>query len=392
MSGEKTIKAKNIMYEQQMEHLPTKDIDTLVSVIEKKLNYKKYALIIHDKDHDEKGNLVKPHVQAMISLENNCSLNSVANKLGDKPQQLTAWRGDSNNGYAYLIHATTDAQNKYQYDPKDVIASKGFDYVAEMEKISAQIKAKKKAKATNNIDGLLDSLYVGAITKKEVEEMLSGSQYAKAKRQIEDVWAKYLIKKAEEWRKAMKEQNKNVQVIWIDGTAGVGKTSLAKECARKHGDEYFISGSSKDVFQNYAGQHIAIIDEFRPHTIPYHDLLRITDPFGMEDEVNAPSRFRDKAIACEVIIITSPYSAFDFYMESFRGQDPKQIIDSFEQLNRRIALNIHMDSDYIFARKFNPTFKQYDVIKGTKKKNPYSSKKRPAPSVNAVALYDEMLG
>ena len=392
MSEEKTIKAKNIMYEQQLKYLPTKDVDTLISVIEKKFNYKKYAVIIHDKDVDEKGNLVEPHVQAMLSLENNCSLKNVAKKLGDKPQQLTAWRGDSNNGYAYLIHATTDAQNKYQYDPKDVIASKGFDYVAEMEKISAQIKAKKKAKANNNIDGLLDSLYVGAITKKEVEEMLSGSQYAKAKRQIEDVWAKYLIKKAEEWRKTMKEQNKNVQVVWIDGTAGVGKTSLAKECARKHGDEYFISGSSKDVFQNYAGQHIAIIDEFRPHTIPYHDLLRITDPFGMEDEVNAPSRFRDKAIACEVIIITSPYSAFDFYTESFRGQDPKQIIDSFEQLNRRIALNIHMDKDYIYATKFDPASKLYNVIKGTKKKNPYSSKKRPSPSVNAVALYDEMLG
>ena len=79
-------------------------------------------------------------------------------------------------------------------------------------------------------------------------------------------------------------------------------------------------------------------------------------------------------------------------MESFRGQDPKQVIDSFEQLNRRISLNIHMDSDCIFAMKFDPVNKQYDVIKGTKKKNPYSSKKRPAPSVNAVALYDEMLG
>ena len=378
-----------MMYEQQIVHLPTKDVDNLVKTIEEKLGCKKYAVIVHDKDMDDKGNLVKEHIQSMLSFENARSINRIAKLLGDKPQQITMWEGNADNGYAYLIHATTNAQSKYQYDPHSVRAN--FDYVAEMERISAEIKAKQKAKGTN-IDLLLDSLYLGAISKKELEERLTGSQYAKAKKHIDDVWAKYLQKKAEEWRKTMKEQNKNVQVIWIDGTAGVGKTSLAKECARKHGDEYFISGSSKDVFQNYAGQHIAIIDEFRPHTIPYHDLLRITDPFGMEDEVNAPSRFRDKAIACEVIIITSPYSAFDFYKESFRGQDPKQIIDSFEQLNRRIALNIHMDKDSIYAMEFDPASKLYNVIKGTKKKNPYSSKKRPAPSVNAVALYDEMLG
>ena len=378
-----------MMYEQQIVHLPTKDVDNLVKTIEEKLGCKKYAVIVHDKDMDDKGNLVKEHIQSMLSFENARSINRIAKLLGDKPQQITMWEGNADNGYAYLIHATTNAQSKYQYDPHSVRAN--FDYVAEMERISAEIKAKQKAKGTN-IDLLLDSLYLGAISKKELEERLTGSQYAKAKKHIDDVWAKYLQKKAEEWRKTMKEQKKNVQVIWIDGTAGVGKTSLAKECARKHGDEYFISGSSKDVFQNYAGQHIAIIDEFRPHTIPYHDLLRITDPFGMEDEVNAPSRFRDKAIACEVIIITSPYSAFDFYKESFRGQDPKQIIDSFEQLNRRIALNIHMDKDSIYAMEFDPASKLYNVIKGTKKKNPYSSKKRPTPSVNAVALYDEMLG
>lgn len=390
MSEEKTIKAKNIMYEQQLKYLPTKDMDTFVSVIEKKLNFKKYAVIIHDKDVDAKGNLVEPHVHAMISLKNNCSLNSIAKKLGDKPQQLTAWRGDSTNGYAYLIHATTEAQSKYQYDPKDVRASKGFDYVAEMKRISAEIKEKHKVKATN-IDGLLDSLYVGAITKKDLEERLTGSQYGKLKRQIEDVWNKYLQKSAEKWRKEMISQNKYVKVIWIDGIAGVGKTSLAKKYAKESGQEYFVSGSSKDIFQDYAGQHVAILDELRPNIMPYHDLLRITDPYGIEDGANAPSRYHDKAIACEVFIITSPYSPFDFYKECFRGQDPHTIVDSFEQLNRRIMLNISMDKDYIYAMEFDPASKLYDVIKGTKKKNPYSSKKRPAPSVNAVALYDEML-
>ncbi len=393
MSETKIIKCKNMMYEQQLKYLPTKNVDNLINTIEKTLNYKKCAVIIHDKDVDEKGNLIEPHVHAMISLENNCSIRSVAKKLGDKPQQITAWRGDSNNGYAYLIHATADAQSKYQYDPKDVRASKGFNYVEEMKKITAEIKEKQKQRQnSNDIDTLLDALYMGAITKKELEEKLTGSQYGKSRRQIEDVWAKHLQRKAEEWRKEMINQNKYVKVIWISGFAGVGKTSLAKDYAKKSGQEYFVSGSSRDIFQNYAGEHIMIIDEFRPHTIEYHDLLKITDPYGIENEVMAPSRYADKAIACELIIITSPYSPFDFYKESFRGQDPNKIVDSFEQLNRRISLYINMDNDYICGMKFDKVNKEYDIIKGTVKNNTYSSKKRPAPAINEIQLYDEMIG
>lgn len=390
MSENKTIKCHNMMYEQQLRHLPTKDIDNFVATVEKKLNYKKYAVIIHDKDIDKNGNLVEPHIQAMLSFDNARSINHVAKLLGDKPQQITAWRGDSNNGYAYLIHATTDAQNKHQYDPKEVRASKGFDYVKEMEKISAEIIAKRNTKRTN-IDSLLDSLYVGAITKKDLEDRLTGSQYGKVKRQIEDVWSKYLQKRADEWRQEMISQNKHVKVIWIDGNSGTGKTSLAKDIAKKFEQEYFLSGSSKDYFQNYAGEHIVILDEFRSNTIPYADLLKLLDPFGIEKAVNAPSRYYDKAIACEVFIITSPYTPYEFYEECFKGQNLKKCIDSFEQLNRRISLNIRMDENHIYAMKFNLLNNEYEAIKGTKKKNPYSSKKRPAPSVNGVALYDNIL-
>lgn len=134
-----------------------------------------------------------------------------------------------------------------------------------------------------------------------------------------------------------------------------------------------------------------ILDEFRPHIIAYHDLLKITDPFGIENEVMAPSRYNDKALACELIIITSPYSPFEFYKESFKGQDPKQIVDSFEQLNRRITLYIMMDEDYIYGMKFDRVNMKYEVIKGTKRQNNFSSKKRPATSVNAVELYNSMV-
>ena len=53
------------------------------------------------------------------------------------------------------------------------------------------------------IDNLLDLLYTGDISKKEIEQRLSGSQYAKAKQKIETVYLKRLENQAELWRKEM---------------------------------------------------------------------------------------------------------------------------------------------------------------------------------------------
>lgn len=67
----------------------------------------------------------------------------------------------------------------------------------------------------------------------------------------------------------MAEEGKRVQVIWIYGPAGTGRTWLAKEYAAKANQPFYISGSSRDIFQTYAGEHTLIMDEFRPYTIQY---------------------------------------------------------------------------------------------------------------------------
>lgn len=380
---------KNMMYEQQLKYLPTQSIDNLVDCIENKLKPKKYAVILHDKDVNDKGQPIEPHAHAMMSFENAHSLASVAKQLGDKPQYVEAWKGNSNNGYSYLTHRTAESKDKFQYSFSDVVAN--FDYHTFMQKISAEISRNN----STSVKLLLDLLYNGNIEKSELEKRLTGSQYGRYKSQIENVYAKRLQNQAEQFRKEMIEQGRQVKVIFIYGDSGVGKTSLAKKYAEKANQEYFVTGSSRDLFQNYKGEHTLIMDELRPDVIPYADLLRILDPF--ENNKMLPSRYADKALACDLIIITTPYNPLEFYQEIFG--DPSCIpharrkiaTDSVEQLLRRLLLVIEMNEYWIHAVEYNRKTGTFDYIQNASRKNTYSSPNRQSANViNSADLFNEM--
>lgn len=381
----KSAKAKNMMYTQQLEHLPTENIENLISVLET-TEPKKYALIVHDKDKNEQGEPVEPHVHVMISYDNARSLNNIAKILKDEPQYVEKWNGKSENGYSYLIHATTDSITKYQYSVSDVIAN--FNYQQEVKRITEEVEKSRQLKSSSL---LLDALYNGEITKEELEKKLVGSQYGKLKRQIEDVWSKHLQFKAKEWREEMKKSGKPIEVIWISGKAGTGKTSLAKAYAEKLDRPYFITGSSRDIFQNYSGEHTMIIDEFRAGMIQYSDLLRILDPFGTQ--VMAPSRYSDKPLTCDLIIITSPYNPVEFYHKVFKEEsEDGNSIDSKEQLLRRIKLTIEIDDLHIKAVEYDSKHGEYGAINDTIKDNIYSGKNRTEENTNNTPkdLYDSI--
>lgn len=227
MSNTRPLRAKNMMYEQQLQYLPAQTVDKLIDLIQNKLKPKKYAVILHEKDTDDNGKPKAPHVHAMMSFDNARSLASVAKLLGDKPQYVEVWSGNSNNGYAYLTHRTDKAKGKYQYNPEDVIAN--FDYSQELIKIAQEATSKKQSA---NIKILLDALLDGSITKPELEKQLTGSQYGRYANQIEKVWAKRLEIQAEQWRRQMQEQGKQIRVIWIYGY--MDRPAQARQPLQRH--------------------------------------------------------------------------------------------------------------------------------------------------------------
>lgn len=373
-------KLRSMMYEQQLKHLPCAP-DELRDRVDA-LGAKRYAGITHDKDITDSGKPAEDHVHVMLEFQNPRSLNAVAKALGDKPQQLAKWENGVENGFSYLCHRTTKARSKYQYDPAQVWAN--FDYPALLAKTEKQVvKASKHAP----VRLLLDDLREGRLSKGEVIAQMSGADYARAKRQIEDVHALWLKEEAERWRKEMAEKGAKVETIWLFGESGTGKTNFARYLAEEKGGSYFVSGSTRDVFQGYQGQHTIILDELRPDSLPYADLLRITDPNSIGYEVMAPSRYSDKPIAADLVIITTPFEPLTFYRAQVGAGDRRT--DMFDQMARRLSMVVKMDMDRMELHGFCGGY-GYLPIKGAAKSNPYSMLANPQTYADPIGLFDSL--
>ena len=98
-----------------------------------------------------------------------------------------------------------------------------------------------------------------------------------------------------------------------------------------HPNNFFISGSQRDHFQEYKGQEFIVINDLRPNDYEYGQLLTLLDPW--EISKIAPARFKDKRLNARAIFITTPYDALNFYHEC---NIANEAIDSFDQLKRRI--------------------------------------------------------
>ena len=387
------IKCKNMMYAQKWSHRPSgiESAQDLVDRIETRLHPVRYAVIVHDKDVDKDGDIKETDIHAMMCFKNARYLDAVAKKIGDKAQYIEKWDGDANNGFSYLLHRTNDARKKgkHQYDPGDAKAN--FDFAELMQTLESNLVQAEANTGSGGykIDELLNAMYLGIMTKEEAEKHMTGAQYGRYRRQVEEVWAKRLRNLAAEWREEMKEQGKQVTVIWLYGEAGTGKTRLAREIATKRNQPYYISGSSRDVFQAYSGEHTIILDELRPKVMEYQDILRIMDPFGLTDGVMAPSRYVDKPLAVDLIIITTPYSPWLFYRVLFPERSGQT--DRFDQLERRITATIYMQQSSIDLVSFDAITESYIPDAAVSRPNPYSQQSRPTSTGNAADVFHQIL-
>lgn len=128
---------------------------------------------------------------------------------------------------------------------------------------------------------------------------------------------------------------RDVKTFFHFGESGSGKTYMYVQLCEKYGADnvYLLTDYGKGGFDNYNGQPILCMDEFRGQ-IPFSQLMNLLDGY----RVQIPCRYSNGyALWIEVHIFTvlPPEMIYKTMVEENRG------IDTYEQLKRRIDFVVY---------------------------------------------------
>ena len=135
------------------------------------------------------------------------------------------------------------------------------------------------------------------------------------------------------------EPDRKIDVMFIYGKTGTGKTYYAKKFAKAKGYDVCVSSSMNDSFQDYLGQKCMILDDLRDTAFEFADLLKILDN---NTNSSVKSRFSNKVFNGELIIITSSVPLSFWYRELQYNKN-----DSLMQLYRRITCYVEITPNFV---------------------------------------------
>ena len=358
--GKKTPKrSRSLMYVQQIQHLPShfKNRQDIENHLNKHFTDAEWAYILHDKDFktkevngqyeyelDANGDKIplEPHIHIAFHFTNPRMPTGVAGLMGEpkedngKTVEVFDTRWGKNNMFAYLIHATDKARQelKHEYDISEVMAN--FDYTAFMSRVKNTADANKleiddvQARIISGELILKDFFRDGKLGSAQVASLFYTNHKMKIDRAIDTRYKLQMSSKGDA----------DLEIIYIQGEAGSGKTTIAKEYAeRKYGD-YFMTGSSNDAVQDYMGEPVAIFDDARPSDFSASDWLKLLDPYNNKSTVT--SRYYNKylAVKCIILTTTTPFHEFFVYAKNKAGVD-----EPISQFMRRFSMVLEVRSE-----------------------------------------------
>ena len=368
------MQVRNIEYCCQLDKLkmPVKDLIERIKTMESYI--KEYALIIHDRDiYVEKniqeyrnrnngdeppfdiGDLKPPHIHAMFRFKDSTPLEHFAKALGDERlNNYQKFKRGYKNAFLYLTH--TNDLDKTQYNNDEVISS--FDYATFKHNVLTHKTKNEIMKDNENM--IYDFIMQGKIKRYNYTDYIDDDFYRRNKRKIDDTF-KYRQDKLK--RESKGERNMNV--IYISGGAGVGKTTFAKNYCNDNNLSFYVSSSGKDILDGYGGEDVIILDDIRSDSFGLNDLFKLLD--NNTDSLVA-SRFYNKSILeCKLIIITSVMPIEDFYKIYENATN-----EPIEQLKRRCKTYFIMSDETIETFAYSESKRDY--IKGPYMINPVSER------------------
>lgn len=278
------------------------------------VNYKSYsyAFCMHTSDIKPDGTQKPVHYHFIIWNDRQISIDRMLKDL-DIPERWTQKVRNKKNAIRYLIHL--DQPEKYQYN-RNEIQTNDIRFVNEcLDEISYKdngyIIDEKFDKSYNQQHSEIFNLQIDQTKKMKLFELL------------DKFFNHYCIETN------TSGAHRNMEIYYIQGETGSGKTTFAKQMCEKLGYDYCVSSSSNDPLQDYRGQKALILDDFRTDNMKFSDLLKLTDPYTNS---SVKSRYSNKyMVGCKVIFITSIIPLDKIYVDVAQYEDTKK------QFYRRIA-------------------------------------------------------
>lgn len=178
---------------------------------------KKYAYILHDKDSD-----TSPHYHIYLNFgKSGVDSKLVAEWFGLQESQVNKITGRATDMLQYLTHSNDSQKNKYQYSPSEVISNFDFEEEIRQAKIVGNFVKYSYADQLKYIDTL-------SIDEK-------AKNYDRLKK-LWDLHCKILTL----------NPDRSLEVMFICGKTGTGKTFHAKEFAQSRGYDVCISSAAND--------------------------------------------------------------------------------------------------------------------------------------------------
>lgn len=271
---------------------------------------KQWAYIIHDKDD------TRPHYHIYLNFgASSVDTEMVGKWFGLADNFVSKVKGRKVDMLEYLTHSNESQKNKHQYSPSEVKANFDFETEIEESKIIGDFKKYSYAQQLAYVNSL-------PIVEK-----------AKAFTQLKKLWEL-------ECQCLTLTTDRNMQVVFVTGRGGSGKTTYAKKMLERLGFDYCISSSSNDPFQDYMGQRAMILDDLRDRSFELEDLLKILDN---NTKSSVKSRFNNKVFNGEMIVITSTVPLHYWYAR-YKNKNNEE---SLEQLYRRIGCYVFVSTDLV---------------------------------------------
>ena len=310
--------------------------------------------VVYDKfDKELVEKLKEPHIHVLFKAKESQDVETVANAVGVAPEYIEyAKKGSQsyNNMLAYLIHAKD--KQKHQYSPNEVLTLVGVDYKTHFANLSNQWKIgaiKKTANqkihnlSGNQLESVIDKILTQEISR---DEILTVPEYKKAyvynQQKIDRAFERVAEDKYKNFEKNITARNIEKLSIYIYGETGTGKTKFAKELAERIRNFIYVytgetwnsvSLASKNPFDDYNGEEIIILDDFRENTLEFKECLKV---FGPNEVAPAAARYKNKKIYFHVAIITTTKRPERLFKKAKEDE-----LENIRQFERRMGLMIN---------------------------------------------------